>query len=500
MSVYFGLRKQRPWRLGYGEHIVRSHPVSRVVSSIVGGIAALALLSLPVYGQRLDPVLLDAFLINPLEADPRDPLLPTTTIDRPLSPLELYSLELELFQLDEQARALLLTEQPNEAFPLWMREVHLRRLFGLDAELEALERIGQHAWNHQRSEEIRLMAVRLERIWLSEKETATLERVETMATIAQILRMRNTSADIYQQLITMTADDETAQQEWIIVLADHYLQWFDFAKASPIYVELAAQAKTEGNILEHTQYLQNLIYSYQEVKDYTQAIPVQTELLQLYRNTGQSDREPPLEIDMARNFRALSLNSQALEYYNLAYVTSQRLELYGHVSTVLKDVGDLYADQGLTNEALTMYNLLIRAEQQAYNQHGILEAYDRLGKLYLTIEEKDKALVAFRAGLAFSESLKYREAYFRGEVAKLSLGTLPPEEASEPPDPDPPLGDTVRDAFQDNPPFDLEPVEIDPIETEDPTEGLPNETEAPIAPPEIEIISDETVDITPEEN
>ena len=212
-------------------------------------------MALPAYGQRLDPVLLDAFLSDPLEEEPRDPLLPTVVVDRPLSPLELYALELELFQLDAEARALLLAEQPDEAFELWIREVQLRRVFGLEAELEALSRIGQQAWNSQRSQEVRLMSVRLERIWEAEKESATLERVETIATIAQTLRMRDTSTEIYQQLIDMTAADTTTQQGWVVVLAAHYLQWFDFENAAQLYTQLIDRAEIQGNTLEHTQYL-----------------------------------------------------------------------------------------------------------------------------------------------------------------------------------------------------------------------------------------------------
>ncbi|MEM7795867.1 MAG: hypothetical protein AAF579_15615 [Cyanobacteria bacterium P01_C01_bin.118] len=482
MTVYFGLRKCQ-WLQRLGRQIA--------------GLSALTLLALsfPAYGQRLDPVLLDAFLVNPLEAAPRDPLLPTTVVERPLSPLELYDLEVALFQLDAQAQALLLAGQPDEAFALWMREVQLRRVFGIEAELEALTRIGQQAWNAQRSQEIRLMAVRLKRIWEMEKATASLERVETIATIAQTLRMRDTSTEIYQQLIEMTIADATAQQAWEVVLAAHYLQWFQFDNAAPLYTQLAADAKAAGNTLEYTQYLKELIYSYQESKKYSQALPVQTELLRLYRSTGQSEFEPPLEIDMARNFRSLGANPQAVEYYNLAYVTAQRLELYGHVSTVLKELGDLYAEEGLNNEALTMYNLLVRAEQQAYNQHGILEAYDRLGQLYLKVGDTDNALIAFRAGVAFSESLKYREAYFRGEVARLSLDK-PPETVTQP-ESEPTLGDSLREGLRDNPPFDLEPIELEPTDVE-PAEPPAAEPITPEAKPEVEIISDEVIDVTPD--
>lgn len=480
MSVDFDLRKRQWWQ-SCGQKLAT-------------GLAALVLMSLPAYGQRLDPVLLDAFLANPLEADPRDPLLPTTVVDRPLSPLELYTIELALFEMDAQARELLLADQPDAAFELWMREVQLRRLFGLEAELEALTRISQQAWNAQRSQEVRLLSVRLERIWEAEKATADLERVEKIAVIAQTLRMRDTSTEIYQQLIEMTAADPAVQKEWVVVLAGHYLQWFDFDNAAQLYTQLAASAKVEGNTLEQTQYLKDLIYSYQEAKNYAQALPAQTELLRLYRATGQNDREPPLEIDMARNFRALDIYPQALEYYNLAYVTAQSLQLYGHVSTVLKDLGDLYAEQGLNNEALTMYNLLVRAEQQAYNQHGILEAYDRLGQLYLRIGDTENALIAFRAGVAFAESLQYREAYFRGEVARLSLENPPEDSTSS--DEDPTLGESLREELRDNPPFDVAPLELEPLEVE-PADEEPAESMSPEAPPEVEVISDETIDVTP---
>ncbi|MEM9809228.1 MAG: hypothetical protein AAF959_28585 [Cyanobacteria bacterium P01_D01_bin.56] len=487
MSVYFGLRNQLP----VGKRFWQQRLVG-LVGAVVSSLAVSStLLTLPVYGQRLDPVLLDAFLVNPLEAEPRDPLVPETIVDRPLSPLELYEIELELFRMDAQAQELLLADQPDEAFALWIREVQLRRLFGIEAELEALERIGQQAWNSQRAQEVRLMSVRVKRIWEIEQGTASSERVETLARIAQILRMRDTSTEIYQQLIVMTAEDEAVQRQWEVVLADHYLQWFDFANAAGMYTELVAYAKSEGNILEHTQYLKDLIYSYQEAKQYAQAISAQAELLRLYRATAQSDREPPLEIDMARNFRAIEQYSQAVDYYQLAYATAQKLELYGHVSTVLKDLGDLYAEQGLTNEALTMYNLLVRAEQQAYNQHGILEAYDRLGKLYLTVGDTDNALIAFRAGLAFSESLKYREPYFRSEVAKLSLGEPSPEPAE--PSAAPSLGDSLRDGLRDNPPFDATPVEIDPMDSVL-ADDVPEDIEQPPLPPDVEVITDETVE------
>ncbi|MBT9313250.1 tetratricopeptide repeat protein [Leptothoe kymatousa] len=481
MSVDFNLRKQL---------LLKRQP-QRIFGFLGTLVLAIAgTLSLPAYAQRIDPVLLDAFLTDPLVAEPKDPLVPDTTVERTLSPLELYEIELELFQMDAQAQQLLLDGQSDEAFALWIREVQLRRLFGVEAELEALERIGQQAWNGQRDQEIRLMAARVKRIWLAEKAIASLERVETLARIAQILRMRDTSTEIYQQLIAMTAAED--QHAWQVVLADHYLQWFDFANAAQLYTTLAERAKTQGNTLERTEYLKHLIYSHQEAKQYAQALPAQAELLSLYRTTGQSDREPPLEIDMARNFRAMGVYSKAVDYYQLAYATAQKLELYGHVSTVLKDLGDLYAEQGLTNEALSIYNLLVRAEQQAYNQFGILEAYDRLGQLYLNIGDTENALIAFRAGVAFSESLQYREAYFRGEVAKLSLGADPQPQPSPT---DPSLGDTLRDDLRDNPPFDASPVEIEPMDPDPVEEAAPDEPAVPAAPPEVEIITDETVEV-----
>ena len=173
-------------------------------------------------------------------------------------------------------------------------------------------------------------------------------------------------------------------------------------------------------------------------------------------------------------------------------MTAQSLQLYGHVSTVLKDLGDLYAEQGLTNEALTMYTQLVRAEQQAYNQHGILVAYDRVGQLYLESGDPGIALVAFRAGLAFAESLSYRQPYFTEQVARLSSDT--PVENPAPPD-TPSFGEALRDSLRDNPPFDLDPADLDP--NVEPAEAT--ETDLPASPPEVEVISDDTIDIPAEE-
>ena len=422
------------------------------------------LLAPPALAQRLDPVLLDSFLTDPLEVDPRDPLLPTPVVDRELSPLERYSLERSLFELDRQAAALLASDQPDQAFELWRREVQLRRLFGRDAELEAIRRVGQQAWNAQRSVEVRLLTVRLRQIWEEDRPTADTERVTTVAEISQILRAEDLTTETLEELIAR-ADQRgnvALQHQYRALLAAHYLQWFNYDEAAQLYSGLAVQA--EGDALVQEFYLEQLVHAHQEAKRFEAAIAAQSQLLALYRATNQRDREPPLEIAIARNYRSLNLNQQAMEYYQVAYGTAQILMQYNSISDILRDLGDWYTEQNRRNEALTMYNLLVRSEQQAYSQYGILEAYDHLGQLYRAAEDRDAALAAFQAGLGFARSLDYRQAYFQEQIAltsQLDPVASPADEQEtdlrETIDLGEPILDginRIRRSIGDNPPFD----------------------------------------------
>lgn len=416
MIVYFNLRNiLRPIKAS------RRWGVSLMASVLMTGLLGVS----ASYGQRLDPELRQSFLADPLTDEPRDPLLPTLEIDRELSPLEIYNLEQGLIQLDRRAQFLLADEDKTAedvelAFDLWRREARLQRLFGVDAELEALGRIGQFAWDAQQSTDLLLLTARLREILadIQLDETIDEPRLEEVARIAQILRDTQSIGSAYRQLADLAAvrGDQIAYRERLEQLANYHVQWFEYAEAAVVYQQLRSESAERGDQDQLRSDLEQLVYSYQQGEYYAEAIEAQTDLLALYRVQGEVDRESPLEIAIARNYRALGQSEQAIEYYKIAYSTSQRLAQFGHSSTVLQDLGALYQEEGRFEESVSMYNLLIRVEQQSYNHYGIMQAYDHLGQIYRDRGDNDNALVAFRAGLAFAEQLNHRQDYFQSQI------------------------------------------------------------------------------------
>ena len=386
----------------------------------VGIATALLLITQAGYAQRLDPELKASFLADPLSDNPRDPLLPTPAVERDLSPLEILDLEAGLTRLDQEARILLRGDDVDEAFERWMREARLQRFFGVDAELEALERISQFAWDAQRSTEVRLLSARVRQLLPTIEEDEA--RLTQIAGISETLRDTTTTAAAYRQLAALAAEqgDGVTQRQRLEQLAAFHLEWFEFPEAATVYEQLLADATARNAVEQQIAYLEEVIYSYQSNESYAQAIQAQTDLLALYRSEGQVEREPALEVAIARNYRALNQPENAIDYYRLAYSTAQRLQQYGYSSTVLQDLGELYTSLNRYEDAVSMYNLLVNVEQQSYNHYGIMDAYDHLGQIYRSQGDKTNARVAFTAGLAFAEALDYRQDYFQEQIETVS--------------------------------------------------------------------------------
>ncbi|NJL49506.1 MAG: hypothetical protein HC929_21270, partial [Leptolyngbyaceae cyanobacterium SM2_5_2] len=86
-------------------------------------LSGVALIPPPVaQAQALSPEVRFPFLADPLEDVPRDPLLPTPPVLRPLSPLEQYTLEQDLDQLATEAEVLAQSGETDAALELWIRE------------------------------------------------------------------------------------------------------------------------------------------------------------------------------------------------------------------------------------------------------------------------------------------------------------------------------------------------------------------------------------------
>ncbi|WP_121968718.1 hypothetical protein [Leptolyngbya sp. BC1307] len=402
--------------------------------------------------QQVSPQLRQNFLSDPLTTKPRDPLLPMISVERPLSPLELSALSASLDQLNQTAQEQLAAGQTDAAFELLLRELRLRRIFGPVAEFNALSQTAALAWNQQRPVEVQLLTLRTREIWetvqaalgqiemprsLGEESPEALadnpERVlvsgdassdrAVLTAITQTfttLRDIDSAVSVYETLIELTVaqgEDPTVQQQ---ALAELHLAWFQFAEAADVYLALLNQARADGNQTEEVAYLERLAYSYQQADSLAYAVRAQTDLLALYQTQGELEKLPRLLVAIAQNYRALNLPDTAIEYYRSAYSAAQRFEQFSFSARVLQDLGALYETVALYDEALGAYNLLIPVEQQAYNDYGVMNAYDKIGQLQRRRGNPFEALKAFEQGLAIANRLDLRQTYFVEQIESVT--------------------------------------------------------------------------------
>lgn len=404
----------------------------------------------PAAAQQISPQLRQQFLADPLTDNPRDPLLPNLPLDRPLSPLESSQLIADLNVLDQTAQQLLANGLGDEAFGLWRRELRLRRVFGPEAEFEAIQRVAEIAWNAQRPVEVQLLTLRTREIWLTVRAALGLDPdqlafaektgdgsqperrlvsgnvaddmavLETLAQTFITLRDIDSSVEVYQQLIEMSdrQNIDTTSQE--ISLAELHLNWFQFAEAADVYLALLTAAKANNNLPQQERYLKGLIYSYQQADSLLNATRAQTNLLEIYQTQGKGEKLPELMLAIAQNYRALNQPQNAITYYRAAYSSAQRFQQFSFSAQVLKDLGALYSVLALNEQALGAYELLVPVEQQAYNTYGVMEAYDNIGQLQQQLGNSDAALQAFQQGLVAANTLGIREDYFIEQIETIS--------------------------------------------------------------------------------
>jgi hypothetical protein len=189
-------------------------------------------LGAPTQAQVLLPVVRDDLLADPLADSPRDPLLPTPVVNRPLSPLEQLALEQALDDLAQEADALATANQPEAARTLWLREIRLRRVLGLDAELMAIERVAENLRDGNATPELQLLAMRLDRITpsLDPNQESDRRYVQTLATLYTTLGRVESAAALRRTLadVALEQGDIREAQAQLELLAVLYADWFYF--------------------------------------------------------------------------------------------------------------------------------------------------------------------------------------------------------------------------------------------------------------------------------
>ncbi|MEH2115301.1 tetratricopeptide repeat protein [Nostoc sp.] len=375
----------------------------------------------------------DKFPPNPLEITTPDPLSPRSPQDQqPLTLQERQKLEPALDALNQEAAAKLQAGEPEAAFGIWNRELRLRRFFGSLAEVQALSRVGAIAWNQNNGEEVQYITQRLQAIQKqtqSEKKTAPidLELWRSLGQAYQNVRSSKPAIEAYNQVLLVVREqkDPIALVETLQTIGELHLSWFDYPKAAPIYEELLSLATSRGDRANEVIYLQRLAYIYEQTNQPQQSLNVLNKLVEIYVNENNLTKIPQLKLAIASDYESLAkkdpnLLLEAFKNYQEAYTTAWQLQQFVPAGEALQKLIALYRSQGQTDEALQASQILVQTQAQAANFYGMMQAYDQIGQLYLERKEFPQALTAFQKGLKLAQQLKHEEAYFTGQIEKLS--------------------------------------------------------------------------------
>ncbi|MEH1853573.1 MAG: hypothetical protein V7L11_18310 [Nostoc sp.] len=375
----------------------------------------------------------DKFPPNPLEITTPDPLSPRSPKDKqPLTLQERQKLEPALDALNQEAAAKLQAGEPEAAFEIWNRELRLRRFLGSLAEVQALSRVGAIAWNQNDGEEVQYITQRLQTIQKqaqSEKKTALidLELWRSLGQAYQNVRSSKLAIEAYNQvlLVVRQQKDPIALVETLQTIGELHLSWFDYPKAAPIYEELLSLATSLDERINEITYLQRLAYIYEQTNQPQQSLNILNKLAEIYVNENNLTKIPELKLAIASDYESLAkkdpnLLLEAFKNYQEAYTTAWQLQQFVPAGEALQKLIALYRSQRQTDEALQASQILVQTQAQAANFYGMMQAYDQIGQLYLERKEFPQALTAFQKGLKLAQQLKHEEAYFTGQIEKLS--------------------------------------------------------------------------------
>ncbi|MCC5665578.1 hypothetical protein LC653_17025 [Nostoc sp. CHAB 5784] len=399
--------------------------------------AAILFSSSLTWAQTKKPKPLDKFPPSPLEITTPDPLLPRLPKDKqPLTLQEQQKLEPALDALNQEAAAKLQAGDQVAAFEIWNRELRLRRFLGSLAEVQALSRVGAIAWKQNDGQEVQYITQRLQAIQKqaqSQKTTAPidLELWRSLGQAYQNVRSPKLAVEAYNQVLLVVREQKntTAVVETLKTIGELHLSWFDYPKAAPIYEELLSLATSLGVGVNEVTYLQQLAEIYDQTNQPQQSLNVLNKLVEIYVSENNLTEIPELKLAIASNYESLAkedpnLLLEAFKNYQEAYTTAWQLKEYVRAGEALQKLIALYCSQGQTGEALQASEILVETQTQAANFYGLMQAYDQIGQLYLERKDFPQALTAFQKGLEIAQQLKHEEAYFTGQIEKVSKANL----------------------------------------------------------------------------
>jgi tetratricopeptide (TPR) repeat protein len=364
---------------------------------------------------------------DPLEQPIEDPLLPSRR--RSLTPFEVRRLREALDSLNAQAQAKLQAGDAEGAFAIWYRELRLRRTLGRLEEIDALGRVGQIAWEQERSQDVQIITKRLNVVQQETEADASLspELLKAFATAYQQVHNINNSINIYQKILANARQEEdaSAEEEALKKLGELYLAKFDYPGAAKIYEELLKRSQAQSDSYNEGIYLQQLAEIYSQALQPENAVRIKEQLVQKYQSDRNTLALAELKLAIGADYETLKEPEKASQNYQEAFSLAWSQQEYGTAGDALIKLGNLYQAYNQDDYALQIYQELIKVEQQSYNYYGLMQTYDRIGQIYLKQKNYPQALAAFQKGLELARSIKYREDYFLSQIEQINSQKIP---------------------------------------------------------------------------
>ncbi|MGB3534553.1 MAG: tetratricopeptide repeat protein [Microcoleaceae cyanobacterium] len=384
---------------------------------------------------------LDEFSPNPLNSKQPDPLLPNPPPQGQfLSPTQQERLAPDLEQLNTEALEAIAAGNPTAALNLWMRELRLRRYFGVMSEITALRRVGTIAINNNQQLYAQFITERLQQILqqIQSESNANQDVLQNLGLAFEELAAKDSALETYQTLLEQARQqDEILTEELALSqISKVYLNWLDYPQAAKSYEELLTLQQrisglrqqgelppriipeTEGNSAPPSEIktLEQLAFVHEQMGDFLQAIAAKERLVGYYSQQQKLLQIPKLKLEIGVNYEQLQQYQQAAQNYQEAYQISTTTQQYVIASDALDNLGKLYRSQNQKDAALELYQAQLLIFQQSYNWVGMMSSYDKIGDIYLEKKAYPEALSAFQQGLKLANQLKYKEDYFTQKV------------------------------------------------------------------------------------
>ncbi len=385
------------------------------LTPILLGLGPLTVMALPARDfdyPTVAPIDPRRFPPNPLGILTPDPLLPDPK--KALSELEKDQLRSALDTLHQEGQQQFAQKKADGAFLTWFRELRLRQALGFREEIFALAKVGETAWQNNRTRDLRDITERLQAIQAQITPGPTAQTLdnselnEYLALAYQVVRSPQLALSVYEPRLTKLRSDTASQNpieifKTLNAVGQIHLDWFRYGKAQRTYEDLRDLSRLAQDRTSEALYLIQLTYIAEQRRQPQDAIGPLQDLIQLYAT--QPEVQPALNLRLAQNYAATKDWPNAERIYQTTFNLSQSLSQNSYGSTALFELAELYKRTDRFKDAEQVYDYLVDSEQAVYNLHNAMKASDFLGQMRDRQQNFPGAIVAYEQAKSLAQRL-----------------------------------------------------------------------------------------------